>query len=380
MQALSFEPCELGPETDVLRARIRAFIAEHVEGLPPELRAQSWSAADPEFSAKLGAAGFIGMTWPRHYGGHAMSALERYVVLEELLAAGAPVGAHWIADRQSGPLLMRFGTRAQCERVLPPITRGELFCCIGMSEPDTGSDLAGVSARAVRSGDGWCVNGTKLWTSGAQVSHYMIALLRTSTESKHGGLTQFLIDMKTPGITVRPIRDLSGAAHFNEVVFEDVWLPADAIIGKEGEGWNQVTAELAYERSGPERFLSSFRLLVELVRVLGQNPDARAAVAIGRLAAHLITLRRMSLAVAAKLALGEDPALEAAIVKDLGAVFEQEIPEIAAALVPVEPSLDHPRAFERVLAQVIMIAPSFSLRGGTREILRGIIARGLGLR
>ena len=321
---------------------------------------------------RLGRHGLVERVW--------RSFLERYVVLEELLAAGAPVGAHWIADRQSAPSILKFGTEAQKRAIVPRVARGEVFFCIGMSEPDSGSDLAATRARAEKTADGWLLNGTKLWTSGAKTAHYMIGLFRTSTESKHGGLTQFLIDMTTPGITVRPIRDLTGDAHFNEVTFEDVRLPADAVLGGEGQGWAQVTSELAFERSGPERFLSSMRLVVALIGAVGPAPNEKQAAAIGRLTAHLVTLRRMSVSVAGMLARKEDPALEAAVVKDLGAVFEQEIPQIAAQLIEAEPTLDRSSVYERVLAEITMISPSFSLRGGTREILRGIIARGLGLR
>ncbi len=380
MGAFRFEPAVLPAGAEELRAEVRAFLAEEMPAFPAYIRAGTWSRSDEAFSERLAAKGWVGMAWSKAYGGHERSFLERYVVLEELLAAGAPVGAHWIADRQSAPLILKFGTEEQKRAIVPKIAKAELFFCIGMSEPDSGSDLAATRARAERTADGWRLNGTKLWTSGAQRAHYMIGLFRTSTESKHGGLTQFLIDMKTPGITVRPIADLTGHRHFNEVSFVDVDLPADAVIGGEGQGWAQVTAELAYERSGPERFLSSLRLVHELIGRIGRDPGPRQAAALGRLTAHLVTLRRMSLSVAGMLARGEDPALEASVVKDVGAVFEQDIPEIVQLLVEAEPTLDHADDFARVLAELTMITPSFSLRGGTREVLRGIIARGLGLR
>ena len=319
------------------------------------------------------------MIWPERYGGHARAPLERYVVLEELLAAGAPVAAHWIADRQTGPLLLRHGTEEQKLKLLPAMARGELYACIGMSEPGAGSDLASVRTRAERTKDGWRVNGQKLWTSGAHRAHIMIALVRTDPEStRNAGLSQLLVTMDTPGITVRPVIDLTGTHDFNEVFFDDVMLPHDALIGAEGEGWKQVTAELSLERSGPERYLSSFALFVELMRWAGPEPDAAVAALIGRTAAELWTLRRMSWAVAAKLAGGEDPALEAAMVKDLGNSFEQALPPAVQALAEIDPAGAPELA--AVLAQLLMVSPSFSLRGGTREILRGIIARGLGLR
>lgn len=380
MGAFRFDAVTIPSEAEALRTEVRAFLAEEMPKIPAHVRAGSWMRLDPEFSAKLAARGWVGMAWSKEYGGHERSFLERYVVVEELLAAGAPVGAHWIADRQSAPTILKFGTEAQKQSIVPRIAKGELFFCIGMSEPDSGSDLAATRARAEKTDKGWVLNGTKLWTTGAHVAHYMIGLFRTSTESKHAGLTQFLIDLKTPGITIRPIRDLSGEEHFNEVNFQDVHLPADAVLGGEGQGWAQVTSELAFERSGPERFLSSMRLLIEMIRMIGPDPNEKQAAALGRLTAHLVTLRRMSLSVAGMLSRGEDPALEASVVKDVGAVFEQDMPGIAASLIEAEPTLDQAGDYERVLAELTMLTPSFSLRGGTREILRGIIARGLGLR
>ncbi|PGH58963.1 acyl-CoA dehydrogenase [Azospirillum palustre] len=380
MDLIAFPP---PPDTDVegLRAEVRAFLAEELATRRPQDRSRSWSGFDADFSRRVGQRGWIGMTWPKRYGGHERSALERYVVLEEMLAAGAPVAAHWFADRQSGPLLLKVGTEEQRQAILPRITAGECFFCIGMSEPDSGSDLAAVRTRAVPVDGGFVVNGTKLWTTYAHHADYMILFCRTgSADDRHGGTSQFLVDLKTPGIAIRPIADLAGEHHFNEVVFEDAFLPATALLGQLGDGWNQVVGELAFERSGPERFLSSFTLLVELVRALGPSPSDHAAAAVGRLTAHLLVLRRLSRSVAGMLQMGENPALQASLVKDLGAIFEQEIPDIARQLVDAEPSQQSTRDFSAVLAHTILNVPSFSLRGGTREILRGIIARGLGLR
>lgn len=250
-----------------------------------------------------------------------------------------------------------------------------------MSEPNSGSDLASIKTRARREGDKWVVNGQKVWTTNAHRSHYMIALVRTGENSKRQeGLSQFIIDLSLPGITIRPIKDLTGAEHFNEVFFDELVLDADAIIGTEGQGWAQVTAELAFERSGPERFLSSIALLHTLIDAVGRSPDALQAKEIGRFAARLVTLRNMSLAVTAQLAAGNNPAWEASVVKDLGAVFEQEIPEVAQLLCELPQTVQGGSDHAQVLAYLTQMAPSFSLRGGTREILRGIIARGLGLR
>ena len=381
MASFRFDPYDLPPEAEALRGEVRAFLKEWMGNAAPAKRAQSWSGFNPEFSKALGAHGWIGMTWPRKYGGHERSYVERYVVLEEALAAGAPVSAHWVADRQSGPLLLRFGTEKQRERLLPGMARGETYFCIGMSEPGAGSDLAGVRTRARKTNEGWVINGQKIWTSNAQNAHYMIALVRTGEDSsRHAGLTQFLVDLKTPGLTVRPIVDLVGNSHFNEVFFDDVLVPESMMIGGEGDGWRQVTAELAYERSGPERYLSSLRLFLEFVRAVGDKPSEAEQILIGKTISELWTLRQMSISIAGQLAAGAQPLVEAAIVKDLGTGFEQEIPRAIQGLAREDMDPNLPGAFNQTLAYLLQISPSFSLRGGTREVLRGIIARDLGLR
>jgi len=382
MNAFRFDLCQLPPEAEILRQEVRSFFTDELSHLTPLERAASWDGFDREFSLKMGKKGWIGMTWPKEFGGHERSALERYVVLEEALVAGAPVSAHWIADRQSGPLLLSFGSAEQRHKILPGIAKGELVFCIGMSEPDSGSDLASLRSPAKRTNDGWLLNGAKVWTTNAHEADYMIGLFRTSTDpdNRRGGLSQFLIDMKTPGITANPIVDLPGREHFNEVVFEDVHLAYDCLIGSEGQGWDQVTAELAYERSGPERYLSSIQILLALVDELAARPSERGAIVIGELMARLATLRTMSLSLAGMLEAGQNPGLEATVVKDLGTGFEQTLPDIAQSLIDLEPDPDNGSDLQLVLSFLIQAAPSFSLRGGTREILRGIIARGLGLR
>lgn len=379
MQGLTIPPGALPPEAEALRAEVRAFLAAEMPAIPPLKRCRNWSGADADFSRKMGERGWLGMTWPKAYGGHERSALERYVVLEEMLCAGAPVGAHWVAERQSGPQLMRFAPTTLAPKIVPRIARGEVFFCIGMSEPDSGSDLASIRTKATRKGDGWVINGRKLWTSGAHRAHYMIALVRTGekSENRHSGMSQFLVDMTTPGLTVRPIVNQLGEHDFNEVTFDDVWVPAENLIGAEGDGWAQVGAELAYERSGPERYMSCSQLLLEMLDA-GDADDARQAEAIGRIVASYGALRQMSLGVASMLARGENPALAASLVKDQGALVEQAMPDTAHALFGgrVAPG----STLDQAMRYTTLAVPSFSLRGGTREILRGIIAKGLDLR
>ncbi|ORU90840.1 MAG: acyl-CoA dehydrogenase [Cycloclasticus sp. symbiont of Poecilosclerida sp. M] len=382
MQALNYKPVHTSEKEAALRKQVRLFLAEYGPFDTPNL-IDSWSVCDPKFSRALAGKGWLGMTWPTEYGGGNKSYLERYVVIEELLAAGAPVGAHWVADRQSGPLLLRFGTEEQRLEFLPKIVHGECFFAIGMSEPNSGSDLSSIKTRAERVEGGWLVNGSKIWTSWAHVCQQMITLVRTSppSDNRHAGLSQFIVDLNAKGITLRPIVNLAGEQHFNEIFFDDAFVPDDRVVGELGEGWSQVMAELAFERSGPERFLSSYQLLEAGIKTLREaNKTQQATIVIGQFVARLMVLRQMSLSVANQLQAGKLPVNEASVVKDLGTSFEQELAEALRLILDREPRSTAKTGVERLLSDAILKAPSFSLRGGTREILRGVIARGLGLR
>jgi alkylation response protein AidB-like acyl-CoA dehydrogenase len=382
MRGFHFHGVTLPPEAESARQRVRVFLDEERRSNRYVPRRSSWSTFDPEFSARAGAAGLIGVTWPKEFGGQELSSLSRFVITEEMLAAGAPCGAHWIADRQSGPQILRHGSERAKRQILPQIARGQCFFGIGMSEPGSGSDLAAVRTRATKCEGGWLVEGSKIWTTNAHHVHYLIALVRTGEPGpdRHQGLTQLLIDLSQPGVTIRPIKDIGGHHEFNEVFFNDYFVPDDMMVGGEGDGWSMVTSELAFERSGPDRFLSDFRLLVELVEHVGANPDQRQAMEIGRLVAHLAALLRMSTSIADLLDQGKSPNTQAALVKDVGTAFERDIPEVVRRLVPLEASFEDEDPLSETQADVLLRAPSFTLRGGTREILRSVIARGLGLR
>ena len=379
MAGLRFDLRDAPEGAAELRAEVRAFLAEHAPNFTPEIRARSWMGFDRDFTRAVGAKGWIGMCWPREFGGAERSFLERNIVLEEMLAAGAPVGAHWIGDRQSGPLILRLGTEDQKRHFLPRIASGEYAFCIGLSEPDSGSDLASLRTKAEKVDGGWKLNGRKIWTTFGHLCDWMIALVRTSPApeggARHIGLSQVLVDLRAPGVSIRPIRDLVGEKGFNEVTFDDVMLPEDALVGQEGAGWAQATSELAFERSGPDRYLSSHPLLEATMTTLKQ--DGAAAPALGRQVARLWALRNMSVAVAGMLEDGQDPVRQAALVKDLGNDFEQALPNVVRDLIATE---DMPEDLRRMHAYLTQIVPTFSLRGGTREIMRGIIARELGLR
>jgi alkylation response protein AidB-like acyl-CoA dehydrogenase len=382
---LRFDPIRLPPECEALREDVRAFLAEEVAAgtFDPD-RPGHGDSHDRAFSRRIGAKGWIGMTWPKRYGGHEKSFLERYVVTEEFRVANAPVRLHFVADRQSGPVLIKYAQEHVKADILPRICRGDLCFVIGMSEPGSGSDLFAAKTKAAKVDGGWRINGSKIWTSNAHIADYMLGLFRTSPSTKENrrhGLTQFLVDMKTPGITVNPIIQMTGQHDFNEVVFDDALIPDDHVMGEIDGAWKQATSELAYERSGPERFLETFYVLIELVRALGDAPDTRSAEGLGRLVAQAHTLRRMSVSVAGMLQAGKEPVAEASLVKDLGTAWEQKLPgrvrELAAFLAP---ETRNRATLEEQLAFATKVAAKLTIQGGTTEILRGIIARELGMR
>jgi alkylation response protein AidB-like acyl-CoA dehydrogenase len=366
--------------TAELRAEVRQFLAEQLAAGSFTPSVDAWlSGWDENFTAALAARGWLGMTVPVEYGGHGRSFLERFVVTEELLAAGAPVAAHWIADRQIVPSLLKYGTELQKSEFLPRIVAGECFFGIGMSEPDSGSDLASVRTRAERVEGGWSVTGTKVWTSGAHHAHAFIVLARTAPVDpahRHAGLSQFIVDLRGPGVHISPIISMSGAHHFNEVILDQAFVPDTMVFGEIGEGWRQVTSELSFERSGPERFLSTFVLLAACAEQMASQGICRDP-GLGRLVARVAGLHQMSAAVAGALERHEPADVAAAVVKVLGTTTEGDIADFADLHLDDE-GVDS--QFSELVSVAVDQRPGFTLRGGTNEVLRGVIARGLGLR
>ncbi|MDT0222321.1 MULTISPECIES: acyl-CoA dehydrogenase family protein [Gordonia] len=367
-----------------LRSEVREFLrTELAEGaFRPDV--DSWMTGfDSDFSRRLGDRGWLGMTMPVEYGGQGRTPVERFVITEELLAHGAPVAAHWIADRQMAPGILANGTQAQRLHYIPRISAGTMFFAIGMSEPDAGSDLAAVRTRATDNGDSWTISGTKVWTTGAHIAHAMVLLARTdgTTEDRQQGLSQFVVDLPHPDIEIRPLASIDGDAHFNEVIFHDAVVDSSALLGARGQGWRQVMSELAFERSGPERYLSTLPLLrawTDLLREQGATPQQRKSL--GELTAQAWALRQMSMQVARELQSGGKPDVLAAMVKDLGSTFEGDLVTAIRDASGAIPRRTGGSDFDRLLAQSVLHTPAFTLRGGTNEILRGIVARGLGMR
>jgi alkylation response protein AidB-like acyl-CoA dehydrogenase len=379
---ITFQPVELSAAELQLREDVIAFLeAELPHGsFRPGLGMNA--ANDHEFSRKLGARGWLGMALPVEYGGHARSAVDRFIVVEQLLRWGAPVGRHWVADRQSGPVIAKFGTDAQKRQFLPAICSGELGFCIGMSEPDSGSDLASLVTKATRDGDGWVLDGRKIWTTNAHELDYCIVLCRTTprdeVDDKRHGMSQLIVDLKAPGITATPIPFIDGTADFCEVVFDHVFVPDSMVLGEIGQGWSQNTSELAYERGGPDRWLSSYLLVEELLRRDGDAPPSdELRDLLGAAVANYWVLHHLSLSVARSIDRGEAPAIESSLVKEMGTRFEQDVVTAVLAYVDEAPNTADDSMFGQLLVSGALTQPSFTIRGGTNEVLRSVASKGL---
>jgi 3-oxocholest-4-en-26-oyl-CoA dehydrogenase alpha subunit len=380
--AMRFAVTELTPAERELQAEVRAFLDEE---LPPGSYTPGLGmngSKDPAFSKKLGERGWLGMALPARYGGHDRSAVDRLIVTEELLSRGAPVGHHWVADRQTGPVIARYGTETQKERFLPAICRGEVSFSIGMSEPDSGSDLASLSTRAVRDGDGWVLTGRKIWTSWADANDWFVVLCRTApveeTGDKRRGLSQLLVDLRAPGVHITPIPFIDGTADFSEVVLDEVFVPDELVLGDIGQGWTQNTSELAFERGGPDRWLSTYPVITELLRVhQDQTLPEEVLDLLGRATANYWVFHNLTLSIARAIDGGASPSIEASLVKEVATRFEQDILHAVLALTDFEPTLPPKSLFERLLITATLTCPAFTIRGGTNEILRSVAAKAL---
>lgn len=360
----------MNTELTELREQVRELCGRWRDEGRYQPRPDAWLRSfDLEFSKELAERGWLGMTWPREVGGAGRSNLARLVLTEELLRAGAPVAAHWIGDRQIGPSILRHGTTELQQEILPGIAAGEHVFCLGMSEPEAGSDLAAVRTFAQRVDGGWSLNGRKIWTSQAHHATHAYVLARTDRNGeKHEGLTEFVVDMSTEGISVSPIVDMAGSHHFNEVVFEDAFIPGRRVIGAVGSGWRQVTEQLAYERGGPERVLSTYPVLEELLSLGHEHQDEGLLAEVGELVARLGTLRVLCADIAIALDAGQAPVRAAATLKYLGTTFEQDVLECARATTSVV-------APDSPLGEALLASPGFSIRGGSSEVLLSILAK-----
>jgi alkylation response protein AidB-like acyl-CoA dehydrogenase len=357
------------PEQQALRAEAREVAANAVARYG--WVADSWiNGYCPEFARELGARGWIGISWPAEFGGGGRPAVDRMIIAEQLIGAGAPVGSYWVAERQMGPSIYTFGTVDQQQRYLPAILRGEATWCIGMSEPGAGSDLAALRTRAVRDGDEFVVNGQKIWTSFGAVADFIYLICRTGTDGQlHAGISELIVPMNSPGIEVRPIQDMAGGAHFCEVFFTDTRVPAANLVGTEGAAFKQTMRQLEHERGGIDRLVSNFALY-ELARERADRSDPLvrqeiAALEIGYRIGRLLVIREV---------LRQAPAGFSAATKCFGTEHEVRVADFVARTLGPEATL-----WDQV-TQGLTYAPGYTIMGGTSNVMRNILGeRVLGL-
>ena len=373
---------------EALREEVRAFLGATLPRYQSEPPSDAWMVGfSREFSREFAARGWIGYTWPARYGGREGSYLERLVITEECLRAGAPVAAHWMSDRQIGPALLAYGNEEQRAEFLPKIARAEVVFCIGMSEPNAGSDLASLKTRAVEDGDFFVVDGHKIWTSGAHEADFCYLVARTDPAApKHKGISELLVDMRAPGITIRPVVDLTGKHHFNEVFFEGVRVHRRYLVGEKNRGWYQIASQLDYERSGMERLLSNWvvhRAVRAFATEAGLTADPVLRDKLARLEIELEIGRWMIYRVAWLLTQGVVPNRESATTKAFSTDVEQRVAEVAGEVLgPYAALMPGSRAAKLAgrVARAILFSPAYTIQGGTSQVLRNIIAlRALGL-
>ena len=366
------------PELLALAEEARQVGREAAEGR--WFHEDSWIAqTDRQFAKELAARGWLGMTWPQEWGGGGRSALERFVVFEELITEGAPIAGSWFADRQMGPTLLQYGTDEQRQRWLPGIIAGESMWCIGMSEPDAGSDVASLRTNAVREGDDWIVNGQKIWNSGGAESEWCYLVARTDPDApKHKGLSEFIVDMTSPGITVKPIRDMTDDEHFCEIYFDDVRVPAANLVGELNGSFGQLMRQMEHERGGIDRLVSNKRLYLDCLAVADtDDPLVRQEVA------GIETAYRIGRLLVLRETLQQAPRGFSAATKTFGTEFEIRVADFCARVLGAGATIDDPgeeHRLRRRVARNICYAPGYTIMGGTTQILRNILGeRVLGL-
>jgi alkylation response protein AidB-like acyl-CoA dehydrogenase len=339
----------------------------------PFVRDNGWvSGYSRKYAMHLGGRGWLGMTWPSEFGGHERPEMERFAATATLLRLGAPIAACWFPERQIGPMLLNYGTQEQKQRLIPPMVAGEAAWCIGMSEPDAGSDLAGVRTRAVRASNGrnYVIDGAKIWTSGAEQARWCYLIARTDPAAPiHHGLSEFIVDMETPGIAVHPIRDMTGNLHFCDVTFDSVVVPAEALVGELNGSWRQVMRQLEHERSGMDRLLSN-RYSYQLALATSDRSDPMVRLEIARLE----TMYRIGCDLVLRGVAGGEGRRLAGMTKVYCTDFEQGVAEFVSRVFGAETTLTGD------IARATCYAPAYTIQGGTSEILRTVIGeRILGL-
>jgi alkylation response protein AidB-like acyl-CoA dehydrogenase len=380
-------------EQDAFRQEVSAFLEGEIARGLFRPSCDGWiQGFSPEFTRKVAERGWIGLSWPKEYGGQGRSNVDRFILTEEMLRYGAPAALHWFADRQIGRAIIHFGTDEQKKEFLPLIRRGEAYVGLGMSEPEAGSDLASLQTRAAEDGDSYIINGQKMWTSCARYMNYLYLVARTDpTAPKHRGISELIIRADLPGMTIVPTIDITGTEAWGEVFFDNVRVPKTSLIGEKNRGFYQIVNQLDFERSGLERLMGNYPLFDAIVRFcketerdgspLSRSPLVRDKLA--RLQVEYEVGRLLTYRVALVIDGGRAPNMEAAMAKFYCTAFEQHLADLSTRILGLYGQL----IGESKWAPIFGMAPhsylgsmGYSLQAGTSEILRNVVAtRGLGL-
>ncbi len=380
-------------EQEEFRQEVRGFLEEELRQGSFKPSCDAWiQGYSPEFTKKVAQRGWIGLTWPKEFGGQGRSNIDRLVLTEEMLRYGAPAACHWIAERQIGRAIIAFGTEEQKRELLPKILRGEAYVGLGMSEPEAGSDLASLQTRAVEDGDDYIINGQKMWTSCARLMNYIYLVARTDPEApKHRGISEFVIDASLPGITIKPTIDITGTEAWGEVFYDGVRVSKKYLIGQKNRGFYQILNQLDYERAGLERLMGNYPLFDAIIQFTKETKRKGKPLSQDILIRHKLAQlqiefeigRLLTYRVAMVMDEGRAPNWEAAMAKAYCTDFEQCLADTATKILGLYGQL----VTESKWAPILGMAPDsylgskgYSLQGGTSEVLRNIVAlRGLGL-
>ncbi len=380
-------------EQEDFRREVRDFLAAELPKRTPQAGGLS-EKRDIEFSQKMAKKGWLGMTWPQKYGGQGRTYVEKAILMEELLKVQSPLAYHFMADRQVGPAIIHFGSEWQKEYYLPRIVKAEpgISFCLLFSEPNAGSDLVAVATRAVRDGDDYVITGQKVWTSGGHLADNGWLLAWTNFDPKvpkHKACSEFILNMKAPGVTIRPIINIAGDHSFNEVFMDEVRINKKYLVGKENEGFRQIMAQMDYERAGLERLLQNYPLyemLKQQIKEMGTRRGQEfyfwAKDAMAQLETEFQIGRLLCYYTAWTIDQGRTPTKEAALCKAYCTQYEQRLNDVATRVLGPASQIREGKwaPFNGYTANAYLWGPSYTLQGGTVEVLKNIVAlRGLGM-
>jgi alkylation response protein AidB-like acyl-CoA dehydrogenase len=380
-------------EQNRFREEVRDFLEGEIEQGLWKPSCDAWiQGYNPEFTKRVAQKRWMGLTWPREYGGQERSFVDRFVLTEEMLRYGAPAACHWFADRQIGGSILKYGSEEQKREFLPKIIRGEMYVGLGMSETEAGSDLASLRTMAVEDGNDYIINGQKTWTSGAWFMNHIYLLARTDTTvPKHRGISEFIIPIDTPGISRIPMIDVTGTEAWNDIFFDNVRVPKKYMIGEKNRGFYHVMEQLAYERSGFERLMGNYALFEALLKFVNETKRNGKALSQDTVIRHKLAQLQIEFEVGRllmyKVALvmdeGQAPTVEAAMSKAYATAFEQRLANTAMEILGPYGLLwagSKYAPFGGMAAHSYLGSKGYSLQAGTTEIMKNIVAtRGLGL-